>query len=105
MPFWFYLRLNYGSNSATLKDQVQLHCCLKRNMANTLDPMDLKQIITLHKDGFSNRAIGDTLGISRNTVNNYMKLIKGCEYSFEKLLTFDHATLASLTIFSMLFKL
>ena len=43
-------------------------------MANTLDPMDLKQIITLHKEGFSNRAIGDTLSISRNTVNNYMKL-------------------------------
>ena len=96
MPFWFYSRLNYGSICATLKDQVQLHCCLKRNMANTLDPMDLKQIITLHKDGFSNRAIGDTLGISRNTVNNYMKLIKGCEYSFEKLLTFDHATLYKL---------
>ncbi|MCK5441804.1 MAG: helix-turn-helix domain-containing protein [Maribacter sp.] len=65
-------------------------------MANTLDPMDLKQIITLHKDGFSNRAIGATLDISRNTVNNYMKLIKGCGYSFEKLLTFDHVTLYKL---------
>jgi DNA-binding NarL/FixJ family response regulator len=40
-------------------------------MANTLDPMDLKQIITLHLDGFSNRQIESTLGISRNTVNNY----------------------------------
>jgi transposase len=65
-------------------------------MANTLDPMDLKQIITLHTDGFSNRNIGATLGISRNTVNTYMKLIKGSEYSFEKLLTFDHATLYKL---------
>jgi len=27
-------------------------------MANTLDPMDLKQIITLHLDGVSNRKIG-----------------------------------------------
>ncbi|RAJ18683.1 Homeodomain-like domain-containing protein, partial [Gelidibacter algens] len=45
-------------------------------MANTLDPMDLKQIISLHLDGFSNRKIGATLGISRNTVNNYMQLFK-----------------------------
>ena len=29
-------------------------------MANTLDPMDLKQIITLHLDRFSNRKIADT---------------------------------------------
>jgi len=36
-------------------------------MANTLDPMDLKQIISLHLDGFSNRKIGATLGISCNT--------------------------------------
>ena len=45
-------------------------------MANTLDPMDLKQIITLHLDGKSNRAIGTTLGISRNTVNSYMQLFE-----------------------------
>jgi DNA-directed RNA polymerase specialized sigma24 family protein len=43
-------------------------------MANKLDPMDLKQIITLHLDGKSNRAIGTLLGISRNTVNSYMQL-------------------------------
>ena len=30
-------------------------------MANTLDPMDLKQIITLHLDGYSNRKIGTSL--------------------------------------------
>ncbi|WP_238354487.1 LuxR C-terminal-related transcriptional regulator [Fulvivirga marina] len=50
-------------------------------MANTLDPMDIKQIITLHLDGLSNRKIGHTLGISRNTVNNYMKLINACDHS------------------------
>lgn len=65
-------------------------------MANTLDPMDLKQILTLHLDGVSNRKIGATLGISRNTVNIYMKLFAGSEYSFEELLQFDHATLAEL---------
>ncbi len=39
-------------------------------MANKIDPMDIKQILVLIKDGFSNRKIGATLGISRNTVNS-----------------------------------
>ena len=46
-------------------------------MANTLDPMDLKQILTLHIDGYSNRKIGKTLDISRNTINSYIALIYG----------------------------
>ena len=65
-------------------------------MANTLDPMDLKQIITLHLDGFSNRKIGSTLGISRNTVNSYMKLFTASDYSFKELLSFDNARLSAL---------
>lgn len=65
-------------------------------MANTLDPMDIKQIITLHLDGLSNRKIGHTLGISRNTVNNYMKLINACDHSAEELLRFNHAELTEL---------
>ena len=65
-------------------------------MANTLDPMDLKQIITLHLDGFSNRKIGDALGISRNTVNTYMKLFNPCDYTIEELLRFDQAALSEL---------
>ena len=60
-------------------------------MANTLDPMDLKQIITLHLDGFSNRKIATTLGISRNTVNSYMKFFTASDYSFKELLSFDNA--------------
>jgi len=62
-------------------------------MANTLDSMDLKQIISLHLDGSSNRKIGTTLGISRNTVNAYMKLFKANEHSFEDLLSFDNSRL------------
>jgi len=58
-------------------------------MANTLDPMDLKQIITLHKDGLSNRKIGKTLGISRNTVNTYVSLLKSSEHDLEDLLHMD----------------
>lgn len=65
-------------------------------MANTLDPMDLKQILSLHLDGYSNRKIGSTLGISRNTVNNYMRLFQASDYSYKELLDFDTAALASL---------
>ncbi|MBU2951212.1 IS21 family transposase [Tamlana agarivorans] len=65
-------------------------------MANTLDPMDLKQTITLHLDGFSNRKIGSTLGISRNTVNTYMRLFKASGSTFKELLGLDNATLEKL---------
>jgi transposase len=62
-------------------------------MANTLDPMDLKQIITLHLDGYSNRKIGTSLSISRNTVNTYMRFFKGSDYTFKELLSLDTAGL------------
>ena len=65
-------------------------------MANTLDPMDLKQIITLHLDEVSNRKIADTLGISRNTVNTYMRLFKGSDYTFKELLSLDNSGLETL---------
>lgn len=38
-------------------------------MAGRLDPMDLKQMITLQLEGLSNRRVAKLLGISRNTVN------------------------------------
>ncbi len=65
-------------------------------MANTLDPMDLKQIIILHLDGYSNRKIGTALSISRNTVNTYMRLFTGSDYTFKELLSFDNARLEAL---------
>jgi len=65
-------------------------------MANKLDPMDLKQILTLHRDGFSNRKIAEQLGISRNTINNYLKLFKASEYSFEELLIMETGKLQEL---------
>lgn len=65
-------------------------------MANTLDPMDIKQIITLHLDGLSNRKIGQTLGISRNTVNSYMQVFNSCRYSFKELLQLEHADFIAL---------
>lgn len=62
-------------------------------MSKTLDPMDLQQIIRLHLDGLSNRSIGQTLGISRNTINRYLQLFEGSEYTLSELLDFDQATL------------
>lgn len=65
-------------------------------MANTLDPMDLKQIITLHLDGLSNRQIGSMLNISRNTVNHYIKLFEADDHAPEELVKMDNATLEQL---------
>ncbi len=65
-------------------------------MPNKLDPMDLKQILTLHLDGYSNRKIGSVRGISRNTVNTYMQLFAGSQYSFKELLEFDTVALSEL---------
>jgi len=65
-------------------------------MANKLDPMDLKQIISLHLDGVSNRKIEKTIDISRNTINAYIKLFKSCDYSLEELVLFDNLKLREL---------
>lgn len=65
-------------------------------MANTLDPMDLKQIITLHIDNLSNREIAEMLNISRNTINTYIRLFKACDYSFDELLKMETAQLQEL---------
>ncbi|MFA5651596.1 MAG: IS21 family transposase [Proteiniphilum sp.] len=65
-------------------------------MANKLDPMDIKQILILLKDGFSNRKIGATLGISRNTVNSYVRQFKASGYGIGELLSFDTVRLNEL---------
>lgn len=65
-------------------------------MANTLNPMDLKQIISLHLDGLGNRKIGTALGISRNTINHYLRLFKASDYALEALLAFDNEKLEHL---------
>ena len=65
-------------------------------MANQLDPMDIKQIISLHRDGLSNREISSLLGISRNTINNYVNYVKCCDHSLEALLQMDVGALKEL---------
>jgi len=56
-------------------------------MAYKLDPMDLKQMLSLHIDGYSNRKIATTLGFSRNTVNQYFQRFRSSEESMEHLLS------------------
>ncbi|NLB25565.1 MAG: helix-turn-helix domain-containing protein [Bacteroidales bacterium] len=40
-------------------------------------------MITLHKDGINNRQIGRLLGISRNTVNSYIKQMQVSDHTFD----------------------
>jgi transposase len=66
------------------------------SVANLFDPMDLKQIPSLHLDGLSNRKIAITLGISRNTINHYIRLFKASKYALKDLLNFDNLKLKQL---------
>ena len=53
-------------------------------MANRkIDLMILKQLLQLKAKGYSNRRAGEVLGISRNTVNNYVQLLSGSGMDFE----------------------
>jgi hypothetical protein len=45
-------------------------------MANTLDFMDIKQIITLHLNGFSNRKIGTTLKVYLGRKARQLRLVR-----------------------------
>lgn len=56
-------------------------------MAYKLDPMDLKQILSLHLDGYSNRKLALALNISRNTVNSYLKLFRSCDTPISELIS------------------
>ena len=65
-------------------------------MANVLDPMDIKQIFSLHRDGFSNRKIGAVLGISRNTVNQYISWLAASDYDVDEVLSLTNPKLREL---------
>ena len=61
-----------------------------------IEIMELKQLIRLKKAGNSNRKVADLLGISRNTVNGYVKLFKAYDLSYKELLELDNASLEEL---------
>lgn len=62
-------------------------------MANILDPMDIKQIFSLYRDGLSNRKIAVVLGISRNTVNQYISWLNASDYGPDEILSLDDGKL------------
>lgn len=63
---------------------------------NRIDTMDLKQLIRLKCSGMSNRKIATSLGISRNTVNQYTCLFQGHQLEYEQLLTLSDKDLDDL---------
>ncbi len=50
-----------------------------------IDIMELRQLIQLKRKGLSNRQVAQALGISRNTVNTYVRTFKQQQYSYEQL--------------------
>ena len=61
-----------------------------------IEMMNLRQLITLKKQGISNRRIAQLLQISHNTVNGYKQLLEGLDRSYEQLLALDDFTLKEL---------
>lgn len=61
-----------------------------------IEIMDLRQLIILKKQGLSNRKISDILHLSRNTVNEYVKLFEGLSLSYQDLLCLEERQLREL---------
>jgi len=62
----------------------------------TIGIMHLRQIIQYRKQGVKNRKISQLLGINRNTVNAYVKMLKNLSSSYDELLGLDDASLEAL---------
>jgi transposase len=58
--------------------------------------MELKQLIQLKQKGYSNRRTAEELGVSRNTVNSYVKLFKGQDLSYKQLADYNEEQLREL---------
>lgn len=58
--------------------------------------MEIKQVIQLKLKGYSNRRVGELLGIHRNTINGYNKLFKAQGISYEELTNLDESSLREL---------
>ena len=54
--------------------------------AKRLEIMDIRQLLQLKSQGFSNRKIGKILEIHRNSVNEYVRLFDACSQSYQDLL-------------------
>ena len=63
---------------------------------NRINIMNLRQLIILKTQGVSNRKAAELLHISRNTVNDYIRIFNANNLSFEQLLELDTTSLESL---------
>lgn len=58
--------------------------------------MELRGLIQLKRKGQSNRKVAETLGVSRNTVNSYVRVFDEHELSYQQLEKLSEAELAGL---------
>ena len=61
-----------------------------------IDIMELKQLIRLKRDGNSNRKTADLLHVSRNTVNEYVRIFSAHGLTYEELMDLDDQSLHDL---------
>ena len=61
-----------------------------------IDIMDLRQLIQLKGKGLSNRKVAQALGLSRNTVNSYVRVFEGYELNYQQLEKLSEAELCGL---------
>src|SRR5690606_31557400 len=61
-----------------------------------IEIMDLRQLITLKKQGLSNRKTASLLQISRNTVNAYTQVLENLPYGYDQLLALSEVELKEL---------
>ncbi len=61
-----------------------------------LNIMNLEQLISFKNKGYSNRKVASALGVSRNTVNNYVRLFEAHNLDYDELLKLDEKALQDL---------
>src|SRR5690625_981201 len=61
-----------------------------------IDIMDLRQLIQLKSKGMSNRKVAEALGVSRNTVNDYVNTFSEHKLSYQQLGDYTDAEFAEL---------
>jgi transposase len=64
--------------------------------AKNIDMQTLKQIIQLRISGLGIKTIADTLGMSKNTVKKYIRVLEAQEASLDKILNYSEEKLASI---------
>ena len=60
------------------------------------DIMEIRQIINLKQQGYSNRKVSELLSINRNTVNGYVRFFRDHSLGYRELLSLDDKELAEL---------